>query len=95
MLARPMELKSYENNYHSIIYSFSCYRILQLSNLLPASWWGFMPLNKNLFVNLSNMTDEKITDISNLIENWMKKNKDNSYVEILGNIWLRRLMNRF
>lgn len=54
-----------------------------------------MSLNKNSFINLSNMTDEKITDISNLIENWMKKNKDNSYVEILGNIWLRKLMNRF
>ena len=52
-------------------------------------------MNDNLVVNLSNMTDEKITDISNLIENWMKKNKDNSYVEILGNIWLRGLMNRF
>ena len=95
-----MELKSYENNYHSIIYSFSCYRILQLSNLLPASWWGFMPfvtstINKNLVVHLSNMTDEKITDISNRIEKWMKENKDNSYVEILGNIWLRKLMNRF
>ena len=52
-------------------------------------------MNDNLVVNLSNMTDEKITDISNRIENWMKENKDNSYVEILGNIWLRRLMNRF
>jgi len=52
-------------------------------------------MNDNLLINLSNMTDEKIIDISNLIENWMKENKDNSYVEILGNIWLRKLMNRF
>jgi hypothetical protein len=52
-------------------------------------------MNDNLLINLSNMTDEKIIDISNLIENWMKENKDNSYVEILGKIWLRKLMNRF
>jgi hypothetical protein len=52
-------------------------------------------MNDNLFVNLSNMTDEQVNNISDTIKNWMKEHKDNFYVEILGKIWLRKLMNRY
>lgn len=52
-------------------------------------------MNDNLFVNLSNMTDEQVNNISDTINNWMKEHKDNLFVEILGNIWLRQLMNRY
>ena len=52
-------------------------------------------MNRNLFINLSTMSDEQVNNISDTIKNWMKEHKDNFYVEILGNIWLRRLMNRY
>ena len=54
-----------------------------------------MPLNRSLLIHLSNMDDERVNDMAKRIEDWMEKNKKNSYVLILGNIWLRQLMNRF
>jgi len=54
-----------------------------------------MFLNRNLFIHLSNMDDEQVNEVTKRIEDWMERNKNNSYVEILGNIWLRGLMNRF
>jgi hypothetical protein len=54
-----------------------------------------MLLNRNLIIHLSNMDDEQVNDVAKKIEDWMEQHKKNSYVEILGNIWLRGLMNRY
>lgn len=42
-----------------------------------------------------NKTDEEINYISSKIEAWGKKNKNNSWVQICVNIWLRKLMEKF
>ena len=39
------------------------------------------------------MTDQDINLDSAKIEKWMEVNKNNPYVQILGNIWLRKLWN--
>ena len=39
------------------------------------------------------MTDQDINLDSAKIEEWMETNKNNPYVQILGNIWLRKLWN--
>jgi len=39
------------------------------------------------------MTEQQINFDTTKIQNWMKANKDNPYVLILGNIWLRKLWN--
>jgi hypothetical protein len=40
-----------------------------------------------------NITEDEIHEKSRSIQQWMNDNKDNSYVSIIGNIWLRGLMN--
>jgi len=40
-----------------------------------------------------NITEDEIHSKSRSIQQWMNDNEDNSYVLIIGNIWLRGLMN--
>ncbi len=39
------------------------------------------------------MTEQEINFDTTKIEKWMEANKENPYVLILGNIWLRKLWN--